>query len=295
MFEGIRKKIGEAIEKVEDGFKNVITLGKHEKIKEKAKDYENTLSLLKTLQNQNTELVTNLETILLDFEEQRNLAIKACQECQATLAIKAVEISFSFPEIKPPPENDISIYKEGILDSKLQDEYKANKVGAASKGYIMYMATHKKAQQQMLKHPLIAVGAALIDGINGLVSATKAATAQLKEIVEMQSQANKYVYEYRKVNQSLSTIALQITEDKGILLNQLDVLNNLKEQFLKIHDNIYVNPNTWKKIMRWWRKLFRLNIYSKKELKRLGNEKVLILEALTNISLVLQKNYVINE
>lgn len=291
MFDDIRRRIGKALEKVEDRFKNVITLGKHDKIKEHVSRYNNTLALLDELNDEHEELIIELKDIVPVFEKERADAFEVCKKCQAILVDNIKEISISFPDIKTPPRNDLSAYMDGVFDTNLQQAYKSNNVGLASKGFLRYVATHRSAQQQLVKHPLMAVGVALIDGINGLVSATQAASAQLKEIVEIESRANGYVYRYRDANGKLLELKTRIEQDSRVLTGQLQTLERVKAYLIALYQEICLNPSKFRKVLRWLRKLFRMNIYTKKELKKLDLAKAGVNDTLANINIILQKTY----
>jgi hypothetical protein len=291
MFENLRRKIGEAIEKIEDGFKNVITLGKHEKIKEHARQYENTLLLLAELHSKQEQLVVDLKTEIVDLEEKRSMAAKACKRCQTDLTADITEINLSFPEVKPPPVNKEAIHLDGIQDYRIEKEFKDNKVGAASKNFMMYIARNKGAQQQVMKHPVAIAGVALIDGINALASATKAASAQLEEIVAMESKANFYAKEYRDGNWKLTRLINEIGEDKKLLIDHVDHLDTAKEQLIAFHNKIRNSPSKGRKIIRWWRKLLQVNIYNRREIKKLESARDVVYGIITNIDLILKKSY----
>lgn len=278
-------------EAVNDGAKNVITFGKHAKIKTVAQKHADNLALLRELHRQGETLIIHVTEALRSLEVKKQQAAAACRECCAAVVQQGPALAFTPPALKPPPPNKLDAHLGGVLDSELQAAYKANKVGATATMFGRYIATNKDMQKQVIKHPMIAAGVLLIEGVVGLVSATEAATKQLMEVVAIEEESNDYVIRYRQANATLTALHMTLRQDTGALDNQVSTLYTLKDALLGLHGWIYQSPSRWRLFTRFFRKLFRMNIYSAGELNALSLCCASFNQCVENINLLLQKQY----
>ena len=267
-----------------DLFLNIVTFGKHERVKKYAREYEIACKKLRRQRRKYETDLSRVKAAVASMAADKKVALAECLKCRMDLSHRMDGTFIDIPHILFTGEG-FDDFTGGISDHHLWEALKEDKPG---------LATITSAASMLIvpvPEPTFLILALGVDAIRMVASSIKAANRQLREIAARLHEVNVCSVRYKAFHLRSLILVKEIHQDQRSLRQNLETLKKLRKSWLVLYRNIY-HPSLIRRVVRFILRLFQSEIDLKeKEDRKLTAAKLSLLACLKTVALFINKKY----